>query len=81
MRVRYVGEIFGVDGLTSGKEYDVIAVDEDSGWLRVIDDSGEDYLYSPTHPRPVAVPNHPGGRFDIVQDDAEGSLRKAISGV
>ena len=81
MRVRYVGESFGVDGLTSGKEYDVIAVDEDSGWLRVIDDNGEDYLYSPTHPRPVAVPNHPGGRFDIVQDDAEGSLRKAISGV
>ena len=81
MRVRYVGESFGVDGLTSGKEYDVIAVDEDAGWLRVIDDSGEDYLYSPTHPRPVAVPNHPGGRFDIVQDDAEGSLRKAISGV
>ena len=81
MRVRYVGESFGVDGLTSGKEYDVIAVDEDSGWLRVIDDSWEDYLYSPTHPRPVAVPNHPGGRFDIVQDDTEGSLRKAISGV
>lgn len=81
MRVRYVGESFGIDGLTDGKEYEALTVDEDSGGLRVIDDSGEDYLYSPTHPRPAAVPNHPGGRFDVVEDDANGSLRKAILGV
>ena len=50
------------------------------GWLRVIDDSDEDYLYPPKHPRPIANPNHPGGRFEIIEDDENGTLRKAIFG-
>ena len=80
MKVRYVGVSFGVDSLTDGKIYDVIELDEFSGGLRVVDNSGEDYLYSPNHPRPAAVPGHPGGRWVIVEDDEIGTLRIAICG-
>lgn len=31
--------------LTHGKIYEVISVEK--GWYRIIDDSGEDYLYPP----------------------------------
>ncbi len=79
MRVRYVGESFGIDGLTNGKVYNVIEVDEVSGALRVVDDSGEDYLYSPTNPKPLSG-NSSGGKFEIVEDDEKGSLQKAING-
>ena len=44
MRLRYVGESFGIDSLTNGRIYE--ATEENSGMYRVIDDSGEDYLYS-----------------------------------
>ena len=80
MRVRYVGKSFGIDSLTSGKEYDVISYDADSGALQIIDDSGEDYLYDPRNPRPIALPDHPGGKFEIVEDDENGTLFKAIHG-
>ena len=44
MRVRYQGETdFLV--LTNSKIYDVLGVER--GWYRIIDDSGEDYLYPP----------------------------------
>ena len=29
--------------LTEGKEYDVLSIEK--GWYRIVDDSGEDYLY------------------------------------
>ena len=80
MRVKYIGQSFGVDGLTDGKEYEVLCVDSVSGALSVIDDSGEDYLYNPKHPRPIAVPDHLGGRFEIIEDDSTKSLQKAIYG-
>lgn len=42
MKVRYIGKTeFLV--LTNSKVYDVISVEK--GWYRIIDDSGEDYLY------------------------------------
>lgn len=78
MRVRYVGKSFGVDGLTDGKIYEVLGVDEVSGALRVIDDSDEDYLYHPQRPKPFFVEGD-YGRFEIVEDDAQGTLRKAIN--
>lgn len=78
MRVRYVGKSFGIDGLTDGKEYEVLSYDEGSGALQIVDDSGEDYLYDPHNPRPIANPDHPGGRFEIVEDDVFGTLRKSI---
>ena len=44
MKLKYVGKSFGVDSLTNGKIYEATIEDED--YYRVIDDSGEDYLYS-----------------------------------
>lgn len=78
MKVRYIGQSFGIDGLTGGKIYTVLEVDSDTGALRVVDDSGEDYLYSPSNPRPLSG-NHPGGRFEIVEDDENGSLKKIMN--
>lgn len=44
MKVRWKGKTdFLV--LTHGKVYDVLAVEK--GWYRIVDDSGEDYLYPP----------------------------------
>ena len=44
MKVKFLGKTdFLV--LTNGKIYDVLSVEKD--WYRIIDDSGEDYLYPP----------------------------------
>lgn len=44
MKVRYIGETnFLV--LTHGKTYEVLSIEK--GWYRLVDDSGEDYLYPP----------------------------------
>lgn len=42
MKVKYMGE---TDSATfiNGKIYDVLSVEE--GWYRIIDETGEDYLY------------------------------------
>lgn len=44
MKVRWIGE---TDFLvaTHGKIYTVLSIEKD--WYRIIDDSGEDYLYPP----------------------------------
>ena len=63
MKLRYVGESFGVDSLTDGKIYEAWVEDED--YYRVIDDSGEDYMYSRTNPRPMDG-SCKGGRWEIV---------------
>lgn len=49
MKLKYIGESFGVDSLTDGKNYE--ATDE-GDFYRVIDDSGENYLYSKVNPAP-----------------------------
>ena len=49
MKLKYIGESFGVDSLMGGKNYE--ATDE-GDFYRVIDDSGEDYLYSKVNPAP-----------------------------
>lgn len=76
MKLKYIGESFGVDGLTDGDIYEVI--ENDSGMLRVVDDSGEDYLYSATNPAPLDG-SSPGGRWEIVEDDENHTLQKALS--
>lgn len=44
MKIRYIGKTeFLV--LTHGNIYDVLAIEK--GWYRIVDDSGEDYLYPP----------------------------------
>ncbi len=65
MKARYVGESFGVDSLTNGKIYEILG--EDHGMYRVIDDSGEDYLYSKENPAPLDG-SSPGGRWEIVEE-------------
>lgn len=53
MQIRYIGrkkEDFLVKGndmdLIPGKTYSVLAI-EKHGWYRIIDESGEDYMYPP----------------------------------
>ncbi|MCD7731352.1 MAG: hypothetical protein LUI05_07650 [Oscillospiraceae bacterium] len=64
MKLRYVGESFGVDSLTNGKIYEAV---EENGLYRVIDDSGEDYLYSMEKPAPLDG-SSPGGVWEIVEE-------------
>lgn len=90
MKVRYLGETFGGGycGLTGGKIYECLGVE--LGWLRIIDDEGlaywekadnekEGYLYNAKAPAPLDQETLPG-RFEIIEDDELGTLRKAIYG-
>ena len=43
MKVRYMGN--SNVSLTSGKEYEVISVE--NGWYRIVDDTDDDYLFPP----------------------------------
>lgn len=43
MKIKFIGTTDV--SLTNGKEYEVISVE--GGWFRIIDDTGEDYLFSP----------------------------------
>ena len=43
MNVKYQGQ--SDVSLTNGNIYDVISVE--SGWYRIVDDTGEDYLFAP----------------------------------
>ena len=67
MKLKYVGVSFGIDSLTDGKVYEA-EYDAELDAYRVIDDSGEDYLYSTTNPKPLAVQDHPGGHWEIVEE-------------
>ena len=90
MRVRYIGDTFGGGycGITSGKVYECLDVER--GCLRLIDDEGysywekepdekEGYLYDAKAPQPMDRETPPG-RFEIVEDDADGTLQRAIYG-
>ncbi len=44
MRVRYLGETSFLE-MTHNKVYEVVSIEK--GWYRLVDDSGEDYLYPP----------------------------------
>lgn len=44
VKVRYKGRTVSLM-LTHGKEYTVLSIERN--WYRIIDDSGEDYLYPP----------------------------------
>ncbi len=66
MKIKYIGESFGVDSLTNGRVYEA-SIDIDSpGMYRVIDDSGEDYLYSRENPAPLDG-SGAGGRWELVE--------------
>ena len=75
MKVKYVGKSFGVEGLTNGKIYECIGIED--GMLRIIDDSGEDYLYSII--KPSSLENSTlCGRWKIVEDNKNKDLEKAL---
>jgi hypothetical protein len=65
-RLKYKGQSFGVDALTDGEIYDVIEVLTDD-LVRIVDDSGEDYLYSMKNPVPLDGSSK-GGRWELVED-------------
>lgn len=46
MKVKYIGEDDPLE-LLNGKIYDVIEIDDISGWYRIIDETGEDFLFDP----------------------------------
>ncbi len=75
MKVRYKGQSFYQGaGLTDGAMYEVVAVEPP--FLRIIDDEGEDYLYSIFGPGPLD--DEPGGIWEIVEDDEKGTLAKLM---
>jgi hypothetical protein len=63
LKMKYIGESFGVNSLTNGKIYEA---SEENGMYRVIDDSGEDYLYSKENPAPMDG-SSPGGKWKIIE--------------
>lgn len=72
----YTGESFyGDDGLTDGKEYYII--ENDGGMFRVVDNSGEDYLYSINNPAPGDGSSR-GGKWKLVEDYT-GELKQYIN--
>lgn len=75
MKVKYIGENIGLEGLTNGNEYEVISIED--GMLRVIDDSGEDYLYSASKPSSL-TDRSKCGRWEIVEDNESKDLAKII---
>lgn len=64
MKARYVGEYFGIDSLTNGKICEIL--EGDHGIYRVIDDRGEDYLYSKENPASLDGSAR-GGRWEIIE--------------
>lgn len=55
MKVRYIGKTEFLM-LTNGKIYEVISIERK--WYRIVDDTGEDYLYPPE-------------QFEIVEENCE----------
>lgn len=78
MKVKYLGESFTHGrflGLTDGKIYECLSVEDD--YLRVIDDEGVESLYAAVNPGPSdGSMRH--GRWEVIEDNAENSLRKAV---
>lgn len=73
-KIKYVGKSFGVEGLTDGKTY--ICTEVEYPFVRVVDDSEEDYLYSITQPASMENPEL-CGKWVIVEDK-KGTLAQYI---
>lgn len=76
MKVRYIGNSFGVEGLTNGNIYEVISIEKDM--LRIIDDSGEDYLYSAVRPSSLEDTKR-FGKWEIIEDNENKDLERIIN--
>ena len=76
MKLKYIGKSFGVESLTNGKIYECIGIEDDM--LRIIDDSGEGYLYSAI--RPASLENSElFGKWEIIEDNKNKDLEKIIN--
>lgn len=75
MKVKYIGKSFGVEGLTNGKIYECIGIED--GMLRIIDDSEEDYLYSAIKPSDMENMEL-CGKWEIIEDNEEEELKNII---
>ena len=75
MKVKYVGKSFGVEGLTDGKTYECINIENEM--LRIIDNSGEDYLYSAINPSSLEDASL-CGKWEIIKDNKNKDLEKII---
>lgn len=64
-KVKYVGESFGVDSLTDGEVYDVVRDKNET--LKIVDDSGKDYIYNFVNLKPMDNSSK-GGKFLIIED-------------
>ena len=64
-KVKYIGKSFGVESLTNGNVYECLGVEYP--FIRVIDDSEEDYLYSIIKPSSMENPEL-CGKWVIVED-------------
>lgn len=53
MKVKWTGKTEFLM-LTSGKVYEVLSIEK--GWYRIVDDSGEDYIYPPDNFEVVEEP-------------------------
>lgn len=65
MKLKFIGESFYLFGLTNGKVYE--AWEEDEDYYRVIDDSGEDYIYPKINPH-APDGSTTEGRWEIVEE-------------
>ena len=68
MKLKYIGETFGALSLTNNVIYDCLEVNIDDKTVRIIDDSGDDYLYSIINPKPLDGSSK-GGKWKIVEDN------------
>jgi hypothetical protein len=75
LKVKYIGKSFGVESLTNGKIYECIGIED--GMLRIIDDSGEDYLYSAIKPSSLEDMSL-CGKWEIIEDSSNKDLEKII---
>lgn len=78
MKVRYIGESFGLFGLTDGKVYECTGIQ--GAMLMIIDDEefdDEGYLYSIKNPSP-ADGSSKGGIWEIIEDNENNELEKAF---
>lgn len=73
-KLRYVGKSFGIESLTNGKVYNCLEIDPP--FVRVIDDSDEDYLYSIIGPSSMENPELCGEW--VIVEDKTGILKEYI---
>lgn len=77
MKVKYIGDTFYDGfGLTNGKIYDCVDIDEEIQCLVIIDDDDDECLYPIINPKPLDGSSS-GGKWEIIKD-INGMLAKVL---